>query len=64
MGKGSRTHIGLPSPKESFGHRFKKVYADHAYKVDLGDWPDTLFSGIELEISAKPPSLKGFSFGL
>jgi transposase len=40
--------------------RLKKVYADMAYKVDLGNWLDTMFTSIELEISSKPPSSKGF----
>lgn len=47
-------------PVLGYLHRFKKVYADHAYKVDLGNWLDKLFSDIELEIAAKPPSSKGF----
>ena len=47
-------------PVLGYLHRFKKVYADHAYKVDLGNWLDTLFSDIELEIAAKPPSSKKF----
>jgi len=41
-------------------HRLKKVYADQAYKVDLGNWLDGLSAGIELEIASKPPSSKGF----
>ena len=47
-------------PVLGYLHRFKKVYADHAYKVDLGNWLNTLFSDIEPEIAAKPPSSKGF----
>lgn len=47
-------------PVLGYLHRLKKVYADNAYKVDLGNWLDDLFSGIELEISSKPPSSKGF----
>lgn len=41
-------------------HRVKKVFADMAYKVDLGEWLEAMCTSIELEISSRPPSSKGF----
>lgn len=48
------------APLLGYLHRLKKVFADMAYKVDLGDWLDRMYTGIELEISSRPPSAKGF----
>jgi putative transposase len=41
-------------------HRSKKVFADMAYKVELGDWLAQMYTSIELEISSRPPSSQGF----
>ena len=41
-------------------HRLKKVFADMAYKVDLGNWLEQMYTSIELEISSRPPASEGF----
>ncbi len=48
------------SPMLGYLHRLKKVFADMAYKVELGDWLTQMHTSIELEISARPPSSQGF----
>ena len=48
------------APMLGYLHRMKAVFADMAYKVDLGDWLDRVCMGIRLEISSRPPSAKGF----
>ena len=47
-------------PVLGYLHRLKRVYADMAYKVDLGEWLDNMVTSIDLEISSRPPSSKGF----
>jgi len=47
-------------PVLGYLHRLKKIYADRAYKVDLGEWLDNMVTSIDLEISSRPPSSKGF----
>jgi putative transposase len=47
-------------PVLGYLHRLKKVFADMAYKVELGDWLVQMYTSIELEISSRPPSSKGF----
>jgi transposase len=41
-------------------YRLKTVFADMAYNVDLGNWLVSMYTSIELEISSRPPSFKGF----
>ena len=48
------------SPVLGYLYRLKKVFADMAYRVDLGDWLEQMYTSIELEISSRPPSSKGF----
>ena len=48
------------APVLGYLHRLRKVYADMAYKVDLGNWLDNMYTSIELEISSRPESTKGF----
>jgi hypothetical protein len=51
---------GVVGPVLGYLHRFKKVFADMACKVELGDWLTQMYTSIELEISSLPPSAKGF----
>jgi putative transposase len=48
------------NPVLGYLHRLKKVFADMAYKVDLEDWLEQMYTSIELEIASRPPSSKGF----
>lgn len=48
------------SPILGYLYRVKKVFADMAYRVDLGNWLEQIYTSIELEISSRPPSSKGF----
>jgi transposase len=48
------------SPVLGYLHRLKKVFADMAYKVDLGEWLEQMYTSVELEISSRPPSSTGF----
>lgn len=48
------------APLVGYLHRLKKIFADAAYRVDLGEWLDNFMGAIELEISSRPPSEKGF----
>ena len=48
------------SPILGYLHRVKKVFADVAYRVALGDWLAQMCTNIELEISSRPPSSEGF----
>lgn len=47
-------------PMLGYLHRLKKIFSDAAYKVELGDWLERMFTSIELEISSRPPSTTGF----
>ena len=38
----------------------KKILADAAYKIEFMDWVAENVLGVEVEISSKPPSVKGF----
>lgn len=40
--------------------RMKKVLVDQAYKVAFVEWVENNIAGLEVEISSKPPSVKGF----
>jgi transposase len=48
------------SPILGYLHRVKKIFADMAYKVNLGEWLAQMYTSIELEISSRPPSSDGF----
>jgi len=48
------------SPLQGYLHRMKKVLADAAYKNTFMDWVEANLLGIELEISSRPPTQKGF----
>ena len=41
------------SPILGYLHRVKKVLADMAYKVELGEWLEQMHTSIELEISSR-----------
>ena len=62
---GANQHDGIMaeqvvSPVLGYLHRLKKVFADMAYKVELGDWLVRMYTSIELEISSRPPTARGF----
>jgi len=62
---GANLHDGVMAehvvnPVLGYLHRLKKVFADMAYKVELGDWLEHMYTSIELEISSRPPTTKGF----
>jgi len=40
--------------------RVEKILGDAAYKIHFADWMSEQLLGVELEISSKPPSTKGF----
>ena len=42
------------SPIIGYLHRVKKFFADMAYKVELEDWLEQMYTSIELEISSRP----------
>lgn len=48
------------SPVLGYLHRLKKIFADRAYQVDLGNWLEQMYTRIALEISARSPSAAGF----
>jgi hypothetical protein len=47
-------------PLQGYLHRMQKILADRAYKQTFTDWVYENMLGVELEISAPPPSLQGF----
>ncbi len=47
-------------PLAGYLHRLKKILADAAYKTTFMDWVTENLLGVELEISSRPPSTKGF----
>ncbi len=47
-------------PLVGYLHRLKKILADAAYEKVFRDWVYENLLGIELELSSKPPSTKGF----
>jgi len=47
-------------PLVGYLDRLKKILADAAYEKNFRAWVETNLLGIELELSSKPPSLKGF----
>jgi putative transposase len=47
-------------PLQDYPSRMEKILADAAYKTTFMDWVIENLLGVELEISAKPPSTKGF----
>lgn len=48
------------NPVLGYLHRLKKIFADMAYKVELGDWLVSIYTSIELEIASRPPTAVGF----
>ena len=62
---GANKHDGAIAKKvvePLFGYldRIKKILADQAYKIDFVDWVSSNTIDIEVDISSKPPSTKGF----
>jgi len=47
-------------PLAGYLHRLKKILADAAYEKVFRDWVYENMLGVELELSSKPPSTKGF----
>ena len=47
-------------PLIGYLHRMRKILADAAYEKGFRDWIYDNLLGIELELSSKPPSTKGF----
>ena len=47
-------------PLVGYLHRLKKILADAAYEKTFRDWVCDNILGVELELSSKPPSTKGF----
>jgi len=47
-------------PLLGYLHRLKKILADAAYEKIFRDWVTENILGVELELSSKPPSTKGF----
>lgn len=47
-------------PLVGYLSRMKKILADAAYKIDFTDWVEENLLGVEVELSSKPPSTKGF----
>ena len=47
-------------PLVGYLHRLKKILADAAYEKVFRDWVCENLLGVELELSSKPPSTKGF----
>jgi len=56
---GSMAHK-VVEPLQGYLHRMKKILGDAAYKKTFMDWVEENLLGVELEISSKPPSTKGF----
>jgi len=47
-------------PLLGYLHRMKKILADQAYKNVFMDWVERAVIGLEVELSSRPPSEKGF----
>jgi transposase len=47
-------------PLVGYLHRLKKILADAAYEKIFRNWVEENLLGVELELSSKPPSVKGF----
>lgn len=47
-------------PLQGYLDRMKKVLADAAYKKVFSEWVQENLLGVELEISSRPPTTKGF----
>ena len=48
------------APLQGYLHRMKKILADAAYERTFLDWVQTNMLSVEVEISSRPPSQKGF----
>lgn len=47
-------------PLSGYLHRIKKILADAAYEKNFRDWVYENMLGVELQLSSKPPTTKGF----
>lgn len=47
-------------PLRGYIYRMEKILADAAYEKQFRSWVETNLFGIDLELSSKPPSTKGF----
>jgi len=47
-------------PLIGYLHRWKKILADAAYEKVFRNWVSENMLGVELELSSKPPTVKGF----
>jgi len=47
-------------PLLGYLHRLEKILADGAYQKNFRKWVEENILGVELELSSKPPSTKGF----
>ena len=56
---GSMAHK-VVDPLQGYLHRLQKILADAAYEKNFRDWVYENMLGVELELSSKPPSTKGF----
>jgi len=56
---GSTAHRVI-APLTGYLSRLEKILADAAYKIAFKDWVSEQLLGVELEISSKPPTAKGF----
>lgn len=54
------TAVRVVAPLQGYLHRMKKILADAAYKKTFMDWVGDNLLGVELEISSRPPTQKGF----
>ncbi len=47
-------------PLVGYLYRMKKILADAAYEKNFRDWVYANLMGVDLELSSKPPSIRGF----
>ena len=55
-----KTASKVVEPLIGYMSRMKKILADAAYKQIFMDWVSENLLGVEVEISSKPPTTKGF----
>lgn len=56
----SSTANKVIEPLIGYLHRLKKILANAAYEKNFRDWVYEHMLGVELELSSKPPTTKGF----
>ena len=56
---GSTAHLVI-EPLVGYLHRLEKILGDAAYKKSFIDWVQKNVLGLEVEISSRPPTSKGF----